>query len=293
MKQAIPAFLFVLCCLGSRAQENLSDTSRTLPEVTVSAFELNRSKMASALSLGIIYPGSNADRYNKTSLVNGFNSISGVRMEERSPGSYRINIRGSSLRSPFGVRNVKVYWNNIPITDPGGNTYFNQIAFNNFSSIEIMKGPAGSMYGAGTGGLIMMQNLGAPWKPGAELEYITGSYGLQNIFTSFHFGENENRSSITYAHNESDGYRDNTKMRRDNVNWSSKFKISDKQQLEGHVLFTNMYYQTPGGLTLAEFNANPKQARPAAGGFPSAQDAKAAIFPEKLSCSSNPSLSFY
>ncbi|MGO8055816.1 TonB-dependent receptor plug domain-containing protein, partial [Rhizobium leguminosarum] len=78
-----------------------------------------------------------ADRYNKTSLVNGFNSVAGVRMEERSPGSYRVNIRGSSLRSPFGVRNVKVYWNNIPITDPGGNTYFNQFSYNNFSSIEI------------------------------------------------------------------------------------------------------------------------------------------------------------
>jgi iron complex outermembrane receptor protein len=50
-------------------------------------------------------------------------------MEERSPGSYRLNIRGSSLRSPFGVRNVKIYYNNIPFTDPGGNTYLNSLAF--------------------------------------------------------------------------------------------------------------------------------------------------------------------
>ncbi|MEJ0103149.1 MAG: hypothetical protein WDO19_11585 [Bacteroidota bacterium] len=43
------------------------------------------------------------------------NNTPGVRMEERSPGSYRLNLRGSTLRSPFGVRNVKVYlgWNSI------------------------------------------------------------------------------------------------------------------------------------------------------------------------------------
>lgn len=277
MNRIILAFLLFIGGMQASAQENVTDSTRILPEATVSAFEQNRSLMASGASIKVI-TFNNADRYNKTSLVNGFNTVAGVRMEERSPGSYRINIRGSSLRSPFGVRNVKVYLNNIPVTDPGGNTYFNQFAFNNFSTIEIFKGPAGSMYGAGTGGLILMQNLGSPWKAGAEIEYITGSYNLQNIFTSFHWGEKENRSAITYAHNQSDGYRDHTKMRRDNFSWSSKFKINEKQELEGHVLFTDMYYQTPGGLTLTEFNANPKQARPAAGGLPSAETAKAAIF---------------
>lgn len=273
MKQALLALALIAGCFVSRAQ----DTTRVLPEVIVTAFEQHRSQMAVGSSIRVI-TNTNADRGNKTSLLNGLNSVAGVRMEERSPGSYRLNIRGSSLRSPFGVRNIKVYWNNIPITDPGGNTYFNQFALNNFSSIEIFKGPAGSMYGAGTGGLLLMHNLGNNWQAGADLEYSAGSFGLQNIFSSFSWGQKENKNSINYSHNQSDGYRDNTKMRRDNVNWSSQFSINEKQQIETHVLFTDMYYQTPGGLTLTEFNNNPKQARPAAGGFPSAQTAKATIY---------------
>ena len=74
-------------------------------------------------------------------------------MEERSPGSYRMNIRGSTLRSPFGVRNVKIYWDEIPFTDAGGNTYLNQLSYYNFNSLEVIKGPGGSVYGAGTGGV--------------------------------------------------------------------------------------------------------------------------------------------
>jgi len=40
---------------------------------------------------------------------------------------------------------------------------------------------------------------------------------------------------------------------------------------------TDLYYQIPGALTLTEFNNNPRAARPAAGAFPSAVAAKAAI----------------
>ncbi|HEY6504845.1 MAG TPA: TonB-dependent receptor [Chitinophagaceae bacterium] len=270
----------LLTSLVCFSQDEVSDSLKTLDEVTVRAFEQNRKPGSTTSNVRIINI-SNGDRNNKTSLVNGFNTVAGVRMEERSPGSYRINIRGSSLRSPFGVRNVKVYWNDIPVTDPGGNTYFNQFAYNNFSSIEIVKGPAGSLYGAGTGGLVLINNMDR-WQPGASIEYMTGSYGLQNIFASANFGKGENKNHLTYAHNQSDGYRDQTAMRRDNISWSSQLKSSDRQQLTASLLFTDMYYQTPGALTLAEYEANPKAARPAGGGFPSAQAINAAIWQKTI-----------
>jgi iron complex outermembrane receptor protein len=247
----------------------------------VTAFEQQTPLHRSPIAVGVLNR-STADFSNKTSLVSGFNSLAGVRMEERSPASYRINIRGSSLRSPFGVRNVKVYWNDIPVTDPGGNTYFNQLAFNNFSSIEIYKGPVSSMYGAGTGGLILLQSLQSNPMPVVNAEYMTGSYDLQNIFASTSFGTKDNQSLLTYAHNSSDGFRDHSSMRRDNASFVSRNKLSAKQQLTAAVLFTDLYYQTPGGLTKTEYDANPKAARPAAGGQPSADQAKAAIFQKNL-----------
>ncbi len=279
MKKAIFLCSFILFFFCSLAQQE-ADSLKTLEEVTIRAFEQNRNQQTSTAAVRII-SGSNSDRYNKTSLVHSFNSIAGVRMEERSPGSYRLNIRGSSLRSPFGVRNIKIYWNDIPVTDPGGNTYFNQFAWNNFSSIEVFKGPAGSLYGAGTGGLVLINNFDN-WQPGASLEFTGGSYNLQNIFASARFGKQGNHNQFTYAHNESDGYRIQSKMRRDNLSWQSQLKVSDKQQLTASLLFTDMYYQTPGALTLAEYNNNPKAARPAAGGFPSAVDARAAIWQKNL-----------
>lgn len=252
------------------------DTSiATLEEVVIKAFEHHHLPGNMPSFVKMIDPN-NSDRYNKTSLVHAFNTLAGVRMEERSPGSYRINIRGSSLRSPFGVRNVKVYWNDIPVTDAGGNTYFNQFAFNNFSIIEVAKGPAGSLYGAGTGGLILLRNFDA-WKPGVALEYVRGSYGLHNLLAAADFGSPANKNRLTFSHNSAEGYRIHSAMRRSNVSWQSQLKASEKQTLTASFMYTHLWYQTPGGLTFNEYITQRRAARPAAGGFPSATDARAAI----------------
>ncbi len=274
--------------LAAFGQET-TDSVKALEEVTVRAFEQHGTNRNLTSVTRVIEPQPTLWN-NKTSLLSGFNTVPGVRMEERSPGSYRINMRGSSLRSPFGVRNVKVYWNDIPVTDAGGNTYFNQFAVNNFSFIEVNKGPAGSMYGAGTGGLILVNSL-ERWKPGVSLEYMTGSYGLQNLFASAQFGRKSkqgdslgwvSQNQVTYSHNETDGYRAQSRMRRDNISWESKLKISDRQQIRASLLYSDLYYQTPGGLTYTEYLADPRAARPAVGAFPSAINAKAAIFQKTL-----------
>ncbi|HYF33481.1 MAG TPA: TonB-dependent receptor plug domain-containing protein [Chitinophagaceae bacterium] len=283
MKKGCIVILMMVCCWSAKAQERVAaDTARvdTLAQVIVTGFEQNRNRMVSGTSVNVQYHN-DADFNNKVSLVHAFNTAAGVRMEERSPGSYRLNIRGSTLRSPFGVRNVKVYWNDIPLTDPGGNTYLNQLAFNNFSSIEIHKGPAASLYGAGTGGLLLIQTLDNNRRH-MTVEYMAGSYGLQNIFATARTGQSNSRGLITFAHNQHDGYRNQSAMRRNNFSWSSSFKVSPRQELRANVLFTDLFYQTPGGLTKAEFDVNPRAARPAAGGFPSAEQARAAIYQKNL-----------
>ncbi|MEP0710778.1 MAG: Plug domain-containing protein, partial [Algoriphagus sp.] len=102
----------------------LSEKSLNLSEITVTAFESERPLLEQSAAISLI---SERDftRFNETSIVNSFNTKPGIRIEERAPASYRISIRGSSIRSPFGVRNVKVYWNEVPFTAPDGTTPLN------------------------------------------------------------------------------------------------------------------------------------------------------------------------
>ncbi len=257
----------------------LADSSDTRPlrEVMVKAYEQNRKLSEVGAPVSVVTRAS-LSRFGNTSILPALNANPGVRMEERSPGSYRLNIRGSSLRSPFGVRDIKIYWNEIPLTDPGGNTYLNQLGFYNFQSLEIIKGTAGSLYGAGIGGAVLINSMPSVWEKGVSADYGYGSFNTNSINVNIRTGDSDHRNNISYSHQASDGYRVQTQMRRDIASWETELKASDRQSIHAYMLYSDLFYQTPGALTLAEYNKDPRQARPAAGTQPGAVQARAAIY---------------
>ena len=261
------------------ATGNTCDTSDTnvLDQVVVRAYGQNGILLETPAAVHVIGKA-DLDQYNNTSILPAVNKIPGIRMEERSPGSYRFGIRGSSLQSPFGVRNIKVYYNDIPYTDPGGNTYLNQLGFYNFSSVEIIKGPGSSLYGAGTGGVLLISSMPQQWHPGATVSYTGGSYGLSSTAVEARIGDTAFRNVIRYQHLESDGYRQQAKTKKDVLSWDALMKRSNRSELSAHFLYGDLYYQTPGALTLKQYEADARQARPNAGANPGAIQSGAAIY---------------
>ncbi|MCG8306425.1 MAG: TonB-dependent receptor [Cytophagales bacterium] len=205
------------------------------------------------------------DRFNDESLVRSMNTLPGIRMEERSPSSYRVSIRGNLLRAPFGVRNVKVYWNNIPYTDPTGNTPLNLVDLNNIGRIETIKGPAGSIYGAGMGGVLNIYSKVPNLKSvSADMGYTVGSYGYHKVTTNVNIADENHRFSIKYAKQKGDGYRDHTNFDREVIQVGGTFFTSENRILSTQVLYTDLFYQLPGGLTKEQYDENPRQSRPGA-----------------------------
>jgi iron complex outermembrane receptor protein len=280
MKKIFAFCSFLCVTYFSLAQEN-SDSLKNLSEVVVKAYEQNKQLKETSAAINFISPPQ-LERYNNTSILPALNATPGVRMEERSPASYRMNIRGSTLRSPFGVRNVKVYYDDIPFTDAGGNTYLNQLSYYNFHSLEVIKGPGGSLYGAGTGGVILIHSQPDVWHRGFDATALGGSYGLFNADLQLRVGKDNFQNTLSYSHQNSAGYRDHTSMYREVVNWQMKVIANKKEQIKFDVLYGDLYYQTPGALTKAEYLANPRQARPKAGAFQSADSIKAAIYQKTI-----------
>lgn len=265
--------------LAQTLDEN-SDSLRLLNEVVVKAYATDRPLTEVSAAVGFVGVPDLA-RFSNTNILPAVNLIPGVRMEERSPGSYRFAIRGSSLRSPFGVRNVKMYWNGLPLTDGGGNTYLNLIDLNSIGHAEIIKGPGGSLYGAGTGGVVLLESPRKNTKS-LEVSAMGGSFGLQRYQIAGQAGSEKLNARILYAHQQADGYREQTAIKRDALNTDFIFSINKTSTLSATLLYTNLMYETPGGLTQAQFDADPAQARPATPTLPGAVDAKAAVYNKTL-----------
>ncbi len=257
---------------------SLEDTLQ-LNEVVVRGYATNRRLLETPASVGLLTRRDLNQRFGTPTLVPALNTLPGVRADERSPGSYRLAIRGSAIRSPFGVRNIKTYWNELPLTDAGGNTPLNALDVRALGRIEVIKGPSGSLYGAGTGGTILFSGLGVPaGKTSVEVSALGGSYGLYGNGIAVQTGKNNSAISLNYNHLQSDGYRDQSAVVRDNLSLIGSFSVSPKRTVSVLALYSDLHYQTPGGLNEAQFKANPRASRPATATLPGSAAQQAGIY---------------
>lgn len=248
--------------------------------VIVTAFDLHSRWKETPAAVAVVNEQT-MQRSGQVSLVPALNSVAGVRMEERSPGSYRLSLRGSLLRAPFGVRNLKVYWNEIPLTDAGGNTYFNLPDISQLQQLEVIKGPAASLYGANTGGVILLHSndighapAGHSWQAGVT----GGAYGLLAQNAGYRYADTGVNLQLSQVHYQRDGYRQQSRFRKDAFQLAGTIQLNRMQQLSVMAFYNDLVYQTPGGITLAQMQANPKQARQKTATLPGSAEQQAAIY---------------
>ena len=270
--------LSLSCIAQADTTKERNATITDSSNVTITAFEMNKRQEQVAASVQLL----SIQALQKNGLLNildAVNTLPGVIMEERSPGSYRINIRGSALRAPFGVRNTKVLYNNYSLTDAGGDTYVNQLDFRMFDNIEVLKSIAGSVYGAGVGGSFILNNQTNYQQQTINTGLSFGSFNTKDGYIKLTLPNKQKNLSQRFfiSQFQTDGWRNQTAMKRQLFNWELNYKPNKTQQLQTTVIAGKHFYETPGGLTLEQFTSNARQARPAAGIFPSAEEANAFI----------------
>lgn len=258
-----------------------ADSVKHLQGVTVKGYLSEQPLLNVPASVSVLTP-EQLKMQPGNSLVPAMNTIPGVRMEERSPGSFRLAIRGSLIRSPFAVRDVKTYFDEIPLTDAGGNTYLGSIDVNSLYSIEVLKGPDGSLFGANSGGVVLLNAINPNAGNFASVGMNGGSYGLYHENAAVQNQTGNNLLNVNQSYQTYDGYRKNSAMHKDYVQVEDRLKYAGNDQLKFLGFYSNLYYQTPGGLTLAQEQAAPTDARLATKTSGSAQDLKAAIFDKML-----------
>jgi iron complex outermembrane receptor protein len=280
LKYSLPFILSLICCFSVFCQEKNADTTKVLTEVKVKAYLSDQTLISTPTSAVVINQNQIAKNINTQSLLPVLNGIAGVKMEERSPGSYRISIRGSLLRSPFGVRNLKVYYDDMPLTDAGGNTYINLIDQNAIKNIEILKGPDGSLFGANSGGVILLNSSNQ-----TNQLSVGGAHGSNKLWRQSVDLQQTNKNyeySIYQGYQSGEGYREQSAFNRFFFNTSQNLKYNEKGSIKFSGFISNLHYETPGGLNLTQFNIDPKQARLATPTLPSALTQQAGIYNKSL-----------
>jgi iron complex outermembrane receptor protein len=205
----------------------LETGTASLNHVTVTGYENNRRLLETAGSIAMISSGE-IHRGNDLSIQQALNTVPGVKMESNAPGNFKISLRGSALRDPYGVRNLKLYWNDIPLTSPD-NSASHTLDFDpsQIGSIEIIKGPSGSIYGAGNGGVIIFKNIKPAYHENDLTAGVTaGSFGLSRLNTVYKTATDNFNLTAAWTHQRYNGYRENEWNNKDAVSLTARFYIS-------------------------------------------------------------------
>ncbi|HLR24677.1 MAG TPA: TonB-dependent receptor [Fodinibius sp.] len=231
-----------------------------LNEVQVVGFDTNKKLQETAASVALLTE-QDFERTSEVSLQPVLNTIPGVQMDQSNLSDARISIRGAGIRSGYGIRNIKIYVNNIPLTEANGFTRIEGLDVSAVGRAEVIKGPASSIYGAGTGGVINFQLEKAPYGTSSiEASGLAGSYGLGRLATTYCTGTDHFNAAITVGRQTYDGYRNHNKDDRTYFTGSLQFFPSQKQTLTLLLNRSRQETYIPGSLNAEQVAVNPRQA---------------------------------
>lgn len=255
-----------LCLLSASlwADEAVSDELLALEPYTVKATRLESSVFEVPAAVSVIDQSMIQDASAQLSINEALRTVPGVFV--LNPYNYaqdsRIAIRGFGARSDFGIRGVRVVVDGIPATLPDGQAGVDGIDLGSAQSIEVIRGPAASIYGPASGGVIRIETEDALSRPFAETRFTAGDYGLFKSQFKAGWADGPWNLLLSSSYLDYEGYRENSQTRNTALNAKLRYTFENGAELTTVVNAIDYPVQDdPGGLTAEEIKENPRQAR--------------------------------
>lgn len=199
---------------------------------------------------------------NNTEITHTLNKLPGIYMQSGSMNTNRLIIRGIGSRSPYSTNRVKLYFEDIPLTTGEGVTTIGDIDPESIGRIEIIRGPASGIYGAGLGGAV---NLYVKKFSAFKYSIVTGStIGSYGLFkNSLNVGFNAGKSSFSTGINllQNQGYRQNNQTSRSSFYLFSHHYFK-KSYLKLFFYNINLHAYIPSSINKETYENNPRNAAP-------------------------------
>lgn len=175
----------------------------------------------------------------------------------------RLSIRGFGARSAFGIRGVRVLLDGVPLTLPDGQSQIDSVDLAAIGKIEVLRGPAGSLYGNAAGGVLSLRTKRPIGRPQAELLNVVGAFGLYKAALSGRGRVGQSDVSTFASYTRFDGYRQQSGARSVVVSSRVATQITRKVEWANTLQYVNNpRADDPGGLTPEQFEDDPRQASP-------------------------------
>ncbi|MDR7342471.1 iron complex outermembrane receptor protein [Pantoea alhagi] len=203
----------------------------------------------------------------RVNLSENLSGLPGVQIQNRQnyAQDLQISIRGFGSRSTYGVRGMRIYVDGIPATMPDGQGQTSNIDLNSVDRVEVLRGPFSALYGNASGGVINIASQKGSQPASVEASSYYGSFGSwrYGLKAQGATGDGSQAGDVDYAVSatrfSTHGYRDHSSAQKNLGNARLGVRINDVSTLTLLFNSVDINAQDAGGLTNAEWHANPRQ----------------------------------
>lgn len=232
-----------------------------LGEVAVTATKVERKTARIPAAIHVI-TSEEIEKSKGWNLGEVLESLPGVQAQSKSGGyDTHIIIRGAGAKANYGVREIMVMVDGVPITDPDSLTRLDLVDTALIERIEVLKGPNSTLYGANAaGGVINIITKDSVGYQGFGLKSSVGSYNSDNFNLSYG-GQLKEKFYyfISASHRSTDSWRKHNKFSTNQLNSKFNYLIDDTSEVNILASYSEADLQLPGSLTEEEFEKDPTQ----------------------------------
>ena len=177
--------------------------------------------------------------------------IPGVLIDSKNGGfDARLIIRGAGLKAAYGIREIMVLRDGVPLSDPDSFTRLDFVDTQDIERIEVAKGP-GNLFATGsTGGAIQIFSKSVFDEKANSAKVGFGNHGTQNYHLRYGGKVSPDQAlALTFTHREVDNdWRYWNKFDTTQVSLKHGLILSDADILESEISYSESNMQLPGAM---------------------------------------------
>lgn len=188
-------------------------------------------------------------------------SLPGVTVQQNNgPRDSSISIRGSNVRGSFGIRNILVFEDGFPVTQPDGLSRTDLTDPHAYGGIDVYRGPSSALFGNyASGGAINFRTRTGQSIDGFELGFDAGSFGYRNGYATLGGKSGGFEYSLFGSHVRGEGFTNHSAYRTNTANLLASYAPNADNTLTFKFINNDLDADTPVRLTLNQFRQNPFQ----------------------------------
>jgi len=244
-------FYYALALLPLLAQaETIS-----LDSISVTATKVETKTKDVSQSIAVVNAQTIEDK-NVLDVSSALENIPGVNVESASNSpSPRLIIRGAGLKASYGVREIMVIKDGVPMSDPDSFTRFDYIDMQDIESIEVQKGPGSINAVNTTGGVIQLITKSVFKEDSNSIKLGLGNDGQRNLNLKLREKIDDNNfvSMNVSRRNIDNDWRDNNAFDSTQISLKYGHIFEDDATLESELSYTESNLKLPASMSKDEF----------------------------------------